>query len=58
MPNILLRETLAFEDVAEMAVAVFAQDLNPVSVGVAFVPHGSGEFVVKTRPATARMKLV
>ena len=58
MPDVFLGQTLAFENVSEMAVAVFAKNFDSKSVRVAFVPDRSWQFVIETGPPTSRMKLV
>ena len=58
MPDVLLSQTLAFEDMAEMAVAVFTENFDSKAVSVTFVSDCSWQFIVKTWPPAPRMKFV
>lgn len=58
MPRVLSREPFAQKYMAEVAAARSTDNFRapPVSIGDAF--HRPGNFVVKTRPAAARIELV
>jgi hypothetical protein len=58
VPDVLLREALALKNVAEMAAAVIANDLYPVTVGIANLLDGAGDFVVEAWPAAAGAELI
>lgn len=52
MPDVLLGQAFAFEDMPEMAVAVFTENFDSKSVRVTLVPNGSRKFVIEARPPT------
>ena len=58
MTGILGGQPLAPEDVPQVPAAVVADDFRPRSIGVGMAFHGSGDFVVETRPATMAVELV
>ena len=58
MARVLRRELFAEEDVAEVPVAIRAEDLDAVAVGVALAADGAGQFVVEARPAAVTVELV
>ena len=50
MACVLGRELLSHEDMAEMPTAVFAEDLNPKTVGVGLLRDRTRDFVVEAGP--------
>ena len=58
MADILGRESLAGEHMAQMSSAFRADDLGPASVGVGNAPDRSLDLVIETGPAAARIELV
>ena len=56
--GVLLREAFALEDVAEVASAVFAEDLDASSIGVDVAANGAFDLVVEAGPAAAGVELV
>ena len=58
MPSVFLRHLLALEDMAQMAAAVFADDLRAAAIDIRHSLHGAGNLVVKTWPATVAVKFV
>ena len=58
MTRVLGREPLAEEDVAEVAAAVGALDLDAHAVGVGQAPDGAGDLVVEGGPAAVGVELV
>src|SRR5206468_4293566 len=55
---VLRRQALAVEDVAQVAAARLAQDLDAAAVGVAVLLDGAGDLVVEAGPAAAGLELV
>lgn len=58
MAGVLGGETLPFENVAEVAATVIAENFDPTAVGIPNFPDGARYFIIKARPATAAAKLV
>jgi hypothetical protein len=56
--RILRGQPLAFKHMTQMGTARGAPDLCAAPVGVERPLHGSRDFVIKTRPAARRLKLV
>jgi len=52
------REAFTFEDVAEMAPAAGALDLDPLPVRIRKTAHGARDLLVERRPATMGVELV
>ncbi len=58
VPGILRRVAFSFKDVAQMSIAVGAEDFHPTPVGILLVAHRSGNFVIKAGPSAARIELI
>ena len=58
MPGVFGGKPFSVEDVAEVAVAVIAENLGAAPVGVGFAAHGTRYLVVETGPTAAAVELV
>lgn len=58
MPGIFLSQTLTFENVTEVAVAIGTKNLNSPTIGISLPANGSRNLIVESWPATARVELV
>ena len=58
MPGILGCKPFPFKHVAQMPFTIGADDLNPVPIRIWYPLYGSRYFVIKTGPATMRVKLI
>ena len=58
VPRALERVALAEENVAEVAMAVPAEDLGAPAVGICLAPHGAADLVVETGPTAPGVELV
>ena len=52
------RKAFARKDMPQVSAAAGTSDLRPSSVGIRRAPHGTGDFVVETRPAAPGIELV
>lgn len=58
MARVFFRDAFAAENVAEVRAAGVALDLGPPTVRIDQFPYGSGNGIVKSRPAALRVELV
>lgn len=58
VPGIFGRESFAFEYVPQVSAAGVAKNFDATAVGVRHLFDCTGNFIVKTRPATARIEFV
>lgn len=58
VPGVFRRQPLTFEHMAEVAAAIGAKDFYPVPVGVWFMAHRTGYFIVESGPTAAGVELV
>ena len=58
MASIFGGQELSDENVSEMPLAIRANDFSSLSVGVGMPGHGSGQFIVETRPAAAAVEFL
>ena len=58
MPCIFFCEPLANEDVSEMPSAFCTNDLRPAAIGIGYTKYGTGDLIIKTRPAAMRIKFI
>ena len=58
MASVRRGKAFPYEYVAQMAAAVGALDLRPMTVGVRQALHGSWYLLIESRPATTSVKLV
>lgn len=58
MSRVLLGKSFTFKDMAKVCAAIGAGDFGAYAVRVEPALYGTGNFVIKTGPAAARIKLV
>ena len=57
VPGVFVGEAFAEEDVAEVSVAVLADDFGTPAIGVGHATHAAFDLVVEARPTATRMEL-
>ena len=58
LTGVLVGHAFTEEDVAEVAVAIFADDFGARAINIADASHGSGDFVIEAGPAAVTLELV
>ena len=58
MPNIFTGQAFAGKHMAQVTIATGAQNLYPATIRIGFATNCSLNLIIKTGPATVRMKLV
>lgn len=58
MPRIFGRKSLAHKDMAQMPAAARTDNFGTPAIGIGHAFDRAGNFIVKARPATARIKFI